>query len=202
MNRPLWVLIMLALVGGVWHWLEGPPRRVDPGPGVLVAELPVQQAVPSDSPPIRHGNYTLYPQARFEITARLLSSERYRHDGGASLSPIDWALGWGRMSDGAVLEQLGIRQGARFFTYRWQGAPPIPADEIIRSATNAHLIPADESIWKQLKRTAPGRVVRIEGLLVNAVGDDGFRWNSSLTREDTGAGACELIYVRSVSVLR
>jgi hypothetical protein len=72
----------------------------------------------------------------------------------------------------------------------------------MRSATNTHLIPADEAILRQLKRTAPGRVVKLQGYLVNAVGDDGYRWNSSLTRDDTGAGACELIYVQSVSVLR
>jgi hypothetical protein len=202
MNRTAWLLLGVAMVGGVWHLMDGPPRAIDPGPGLLAPDVPIQQALPEGTATIRHGDFTLYPQARFEITARLLSSERYRFDGGAPLSPIDWALGWGRMSDGAVLDQLKIGQGGRFFTYRWQVAPPIPPNEIMRSATNTHLIPADEAILRQLKRTAPGRVVKLQGYLVNAVGDDGYRWNSSLTRDDTGAGACELIYVQSVSVLR
>jgi hypothetical protein len=28
---------------------------------------------------------------------------------------------------------------------------------------------------------------------------DGWRWRSSLTREDTGGGACEVVYVCAVS---
>lgn len=202
MNRAAVAVVLLGLLGGLWHLAEGPPRPVDPGPGVLAPDQPIQQDLPAGTAPLRHGDFVLHPQARFEITARLLSSERYRFDAGAALSPIDWALGWGQMSNGAVLAQLDIGQGNRFFTYRWPDAPPIPAAEIVRSATNVHLIPADDAVWRQLKRTAPGRVVRLEGLLVNAVGDDGYRWNSSLSREDTGNGACELIYVQAVRVLR
>jgi hypothetical protein len=29
---------------------------------------------------------------------------------------------------------------------------------------------------------------------------DGWRWRSSLTREDTGAGACELVWVERIAV--
>lgn len=202
MNRALAMLLAIGLAGALWHQVDGPPRPVRPGPGVLAPEPPIQRALDGAAAPIRHDRYTLHPQAHFDITARLLSSERYRFDASAGLSPIDWALGWGRMSDDVVLEQLDVSQSVRFFTYRWRERPPIPLEEIIRSSTNAHLIPADTAVWRDLKRTAPGRVVRIEGLLVHAIGDDGFRWNSSLTREDTGAGACELIYVRRVSVLR
>ncbi len=202
MNRLVWVLVLLGVVGGLWHLRHGPPRPVNPGPGIHAPDLPIQRTLRGSAAPIRHGSFTLHPQAEFDIIARLLSSQRYYTDGGAALSPIDWALGWGRMSDDAVLDQLRIAQGGRFFTYRWSQSPPIPPSAIIRSATNTHLIPANDVILRQLQRTAPGRVVRIEGLLVNAIGDDGYRWNSSLSREDTGAGACELIYVHSVTVLR
>jgi hypothetical protein len=43
--------------------------------------------------------------------------------------------------------------------------------------------------------------VIVRGYLVEARGADGWRWRSSLTREDTGAGACELIWVESVSTI-
>ena len=35
----------------------------------------------------------------------------------------------------------------------------------------------------------------IAEVLVAAQGDDGWQWRSSLSREDSGDGACELIYV-------
>ncbi len=36
------------------------------------------------------------------------------------------ALGWNRMSDEQVLKQLTIKQGVRFFTYRWEDSQSRP----------------------------------------------------------------------------
>jgi hypothetical protein len=78
---------------------------------------------------------------------------------------------------------------------------PIPRQDIERSSANMHMIPADEGIARQLKALKPGQTVRIEGWLVEARAADGWRWRSSLTRDDTGGGSCELVFVRDVQVL-
>lgn len=44
--------------------------------------------------------------------------------------------------------------------------------------------------------------MRVRGLLVNARRDDGFYWNSSLSREDDGPGACELVWVEEIQIGR
>jgi len=44
-----------------------------------------------------------------------------------------------------------------------------------------------------------GQVVHLTGQLIEARANDGWRWRSSLTRDDTGAGACELFRVESIS---
>ena len=36
---------------------------------------------------------------------------------------------------------------------------------------------------------------------VQVEGDDGFRWVSSRTRDDTGDGACEVIWVEQLQIL-
>ena len=46
----------------------------------------------------------------------------------------------------------------------------------------------------------PGDVVRIDGQLIEARRDDGSVWRSSMTRDDSGDGACEVVYVRSLVV--
>ncbi|MNN96270.1 hypothetical protein D3C81_2152230 [compost metagenome] len=46
-----------------------------------------------------------------------------------------------------------------------------------------------------------GARIRLSGQLVRVDGDDGFRWVSSLSREDTGSGACELVWVEELAVL-
>jgi len=63
------------------------------------------------------------------------------------------------------------------------------------------MIPADEGIARQLQALTPGQAVRIEGWLVEVRAADGWRWRSSLTRDDTGGGSCELVFVRDLQVL-
>jgi hypothetical protein len=106
------------------------------------------------------------------------------------------AVGWGPMSDSAVLEKLRITQDNRW--YQWRAdAYPIPLDEIARSSSNMHLIAADKQVERDMRRVRPGAVVRMRGYLVEARGKDGFIWRSSLSRDDTGNGACELMWVES-----
>jgi hypothetical protein len=49
-----------------------------------------------------------------------------------------------------------------------------------------------------LRRPRPGEVVTLRGYLVDVRGPNGFRWNTSLRRDDTGDGACELMWVEQV----
>ncbi len=65
---------------------------------------------------------------------------------------------------------------------------------------NTHLIPADGRVASALAHVRRGDVVRLEGDLVDVEGPDGFVWKTSLTRTDTGPGACETLYVRAVTI--
>jgi hypothetical protein len=77
---------------------------------------------------------------------------------------------------------------------------PVGRQDIERSSANMHMVPANSVIERRLKSVREGQVVRIDGWLVEAHRGDGFTWRSSLTRNDTGAGACELIFVNSVEI--
>jgi hypothetical protein len=162
---------------------------------------PRQSAVPSSLAPFRLKAATLTPLAGFSIDARVLSRREYRSDREADLSPVDLALGWGRMREDAVLSQLDITQSARWYRYRYGGTPPIPPSEIDRSAANMHMIPGSHEIAAVLDDIEAGQRVRIDGWLVEAQAPDGWRWRSSTTRDDTGQGACELVYVCAVTRL-
>jgi len=174
-------------------------RDVEHPPGVLISAEPVQ--IPVQRAPFALGDYLLTPLADFEVEARVLSVERYRTDRGAGVSPIDFALGWGPMSDSAVLEHLRIRQGGRFFSIHPiepAAAPAIDLKTAMLHASNMHLIPADERVFARLKQVKRGHLVRLRGQLVSVLGPGNFTWTSSLSRSDTGDGACELFYVESL----
>jgi hypothetical protein len=171
-------------------------RPISRPPGVLVDHDPVQTT--TTAPPFVVRDYTITPQARYAIEARLLSVEKYRLDGGADIAPLDFALGWGPMSDSAVLDHYRLTQGVRFFTI-YPDEEAIDIAIALRFAANVHVIPADATLAKRLARLRAGTIVHMEGYLVNVNRADGFTWNSSLTRLDTGPGACELFYVEIVA---
>lgn len=203
----------LAIVGACvalgWWWLQRVPDAPAAAPGSTVScpppprvasgEAPLQSPVPGDFGAIALAPATLEPLAGFSLQARVLSREDYAFGRESDLSPTDLALGWGRMREDAVLGQLDISQSNRWYHYRWQGAPPIPVKEIVRSSANMHMIPSDATVAKELARVRAGDQVRIDGWLVEAGAPDGWRWRSSLSREDSGQGACEVVYVCSIA---
>jgi hypothetical protein len=211
MNRRVVVLLLGLAVIGWWYSPLSPrvpavaapvagvvPRCPLP-PAVVPGEAPLQSPVPSDLGPFRLQAATLTPLAGFSVDARVLSREDYHAGRESDLSPTDLALGWGPMRDAAVLSRLDISQSGRWYHYAWRGEPPLPPGDIARSSANMHLIPATGSVAAALHRVRRDDHVRIDGWLVEADAPDGWHWRSSLTRDDTGDGACEVIYVCALS---
>ena len=195
--RPrIWLLSALIGFGAWQYWQDRPVSTPD---GQLAPESPQQTDLKTPQT-YTQGQYTLTALARYDITARVLGKERYTFDAGAELVPVDLALGWGAMSDSSVLQSLDISQNNRFYFYRWRDQPPIPAQDIVSHSANTHLIPSSPSIEKKIKSVRPGQIVRIQGSLVEAKAPDGRTWRSSLTRDDSGNGACELVYVESFTI--
>ena len=194
-NWKLLALIALISWGAYHHWQQRPVMR---GPGIVASTLPQQQAI-SDARAFDFKGYHVQPLADFNLEARVLSTEHYRLGREADLSPVDLALGWGRMSDDAVLSRIVISQSNRFYFWRTDDFP-IPRREIETHSANMHMVPADKLVERQLEAIRPGQVVTIAGQLIEARADDGWHWRSSLTRDDTGNGACELVLVKSLSV--
>lgn len=187
------LVIVLLLV------LAGAGCAIDHPPGVLVPDAPVQVNLERQSV-FPHGDYRIQPLATFDLSARVLGKERYWLDRGADLAPYDLALGWGKMSDSAVLDRLSISQSWRW--YRWRASDlPIPHAEIALQSSNMHMVPADDLVRRTLGRVREGDLVRIKGKLVEVAGPYGFRWKSSLSRKDTGDGACELVWVEDIEIL-
>ncbi len=170
------------------------------GDGVKAADAPVQVNIES-AKPFYFDSYQVTPLAEFDIKAKVILREDYSSDRGAQISPIDLALGWGRMSDESVLEKIEFSQSGRWYRYRYK-TPPIPQQEIQSHSANMHLIPATAVVGKQIDRVKAGQVIKIKGKLVTVTESaTGFQWKSSLTREDTGGGACELIFVEQFEIL-
>lgn len=170
------------------------------GPGVMVSETPRQEKI--DSPAsFRIDKYTITEIAKFDIKAKVLSKKNYRTGREADLSPTDLALGWGKMSDKSILEKIKISQSNRWYWWKVDSFP-IPRRQIETQSANMHLIPASVSVKNVIGRIRKGDIIEISGSLVNVTSNnDGWHWKSSQTRNDTGKGACELIWVENLDIV-
>jgi len=196
-RHPLLKAVLLIYIGwGGWNWYSD--RPVHQPDGVLAADDPQQTNLPRGDK-VQAGRWTLTARADYRITARILARERYHFDALADLVPEDLALGWGPMSDNRILRTIDISQSNRFYYWRaHQGSPP--KDAIITHSANTHVIPQNKMIARQLSRLRPGQVVTLSGELVDGLRDDG-RWiKTSLVRDDTGAGACEVLLVNDIAL--
>lgn len=191
-------LLVVALLGyGAWQYWDS--HSTVATPGIIVSGEPQQYDLDNASA-FDFKGYQFTPRARFRIQARVLGAEHYSLGREAELAPVDLALGWGPMSEDRVLGRLKISQGNRFYYYSWEKEPPIPPQEIVTHSANMHMIPADADIARQLARVRRGSVVELEGQLVWIQASDGWQWRSSLTRNDSGNGACEVVLVKSIQV--
>lgn len=181
----------------IWKVLTQ-PSPVSYGPGVKVSEAPLQTS--NTKEPFSYAGHNITPVADFSLKAKVLSRKNYSIGREAKFSPTDLALGWGNMSDESVIEKISISQRNRFYYWRVSEFP-IPRKEIETQSANMHLVPANQWVAEDLKEVRVGDLIQLSGSLINISSDDGWRWKSSKTRNDIGAGACELVWVESLDIL-
>jgi len=69
--------------------------------------------------------------------------------------------------------------------------------------SNNHLIASDESIQDQIRGLRVGDQVHVKGYLVDYSNKEtGWKRETSLTRQDTGNHACEVIFVNKLEILK
>jgi hypothetical protein len=192
---------MVLALFGMWNhrWT---PRALKIPAGVMVAPgEPVQRDIPSSAQrSFRFKGAKLVPLAHFQAQARLISVAWYS-DRDSEFSPVDLGISWGKMSDSKNLDALRWKHGTRFLSYYWdQAGPPIPQLELDSSIANIHVITEDARLLKRIEGLAAGSLIRIRGDLVKVQGEN-YQWQSSLSRTDTGAGACEVLFLRELVLL-
>jgi hypothetical protein len=157
---------------------------------------PSQENVESELLDVRAG-FRITKVARYAMTARVLGVETYRWDAAADVAPVDLALAWGPVADPWVVSQLKVTQGGRWYHWRTRSSQwPLPRREIEKHSANVHIVPEGDEVLTFVRSLEPGEVVTLEGWLVDLTAEDGSGdMKTSTTRNDTGAGACEILYV-------
>jgi len=145
-----------------------------------------------------NGAYAIAELVPYCETVRVLATENYSLGREADLSPMDVAVGWGIMADPKIYRQFRISQRNRWYYWRAH-IMPVPTRQVEIHSANMHLIPATPELASKLKRIGRDDLIRLRGALIEVTAPDGWRWRSSLSREDTGQGACELLLLKDIA---
>lgn len=194
-SKNLIIIVLFSL--GFYQWWSG--REVIHSPGILVSSIP-EQVLLAEQDSFKYKNVLIYKLANYKIRARVLSTESYSSDKMANIIPVDVAVGWREMSDSSVLSYLNISQRGRFYVYDWEGVIPISSSQIVQNSANMHLVSSNELIEKQIKKLRIGQLITMTGQLIKIESPEVGSWASSLTRDDSGAGACETMWVTSIDL--
>jgi len=155
-------------------------------------------------------DYELTPLFDYEINGLVVHSQKY--DAWYSMHErdkvfvVDLCLIWGNNVKNKAYQDknLKFRQDFRFCFWDFLGPIKFSGQEI----SNNHLLVSNEEHRKIAKNISDGDQVRIKGKLVSVKGlsqneqGEYFMMESSTKREDSGGGACEIILVEEVEILK
>ncbi len=189
--------IALLAAAGWWQWHNS--RPLTQAPGTLAPDEPTQSALPPNLEAWNVGTTEIIPLATFWGKARILHLERYHWDDMSVISPMDLGIGWGPLSNELKVNQATFTNTGR--NLEWDSKDPAFAFwEVSRNVANLHVIPSSDFVRSQLMELREGQIVLISGYLVKAKPATGTPWTSSLSREDTGPGSAEVIWVDNITV--
>ncbi len=202
---------ILSAVFAVTFFTHNTFRNVDDiAPGVL--KDPIQSEV-EDAHTInftRDGyEYSLTPLYDYEISGLVVSKMDYRVfsiDKYDSVFPGDLCMIWGPNVASRVYRNPAIKfsQDCRWCWVQWYGDVGFS----MRELSNNHLLINSKALEAKFNSLVRGDQVKIKGKLVNVEAQmpgkpqTHITWHSSTNREDTGGGACEVIYVEDIRMLR
>lgn len=168
---------------------------------VLLASAPALASLPESANTVARGlapakNQSVNILQPYQGEFRILGRKDYQADREARFSPMDFAVSEGMLASKRYYPLIGVKQDNRYLTWDVKYLP-LPADRMKELVSNIHIIPASPQIADLLKKVKPGDLVRMHGDLVE-VDDNGWTWKSSLSRDDVGDGACELMRVSAI----
>jgi hypothetical protein len=150
--------------------------------------------------------YRVEPKYRYTLDGMVVS---YRvHDAdhllhrlwNDHLNVADLCVVWGHDAGGVDLHAFDFDSGEFTCMFRTRSEQEWRAFRLDQISNN-HLITADPALRARIADVAVGDQVHLEGFLSSYSNASGFHRGTSTTRQDTGNGACETVYVTGFDIV-
>jgi hypothetical protein len=187
-----------------------------PGPADVREELladPVQRPRNMAEFVARAGGveYRVAPRYTYDLYGLVVS----RHDASSwwdyvhrewndNLNVVDLCVVWGENIRRDAYRAVSYSHDQWTCWYRTRSAEAFAAFDT-RAISNSHLITDDAAIAEALRAARVGDQIRVRGYLADysgPSGPSGLQRVSSTVRDDTGNGACEVVYVEDFAILQ
>ena len=174
-----------------------------------VDRAPLQTAVSADPFTVTNNDveYRIKPRYQYDLRGVVVSYAH--HDGNYSLHRLwndhinvtDVCVVWGDNAEEIDLNDFKFRNGkftCNYSTHEQVAWEQFREDQI----SNNHLLTENKRLRRKIDNIRIGDQVRIRGWLAAYSNNKGFERGTSTTRDDTGNGACETVYVKDFQVLQ
>lgn len=150
--------------------------------------------------------YEVEPAYEYDLYGMVVS---YRHHDGNSrmharsndhLNMLDVCVIWGDNVANPRLDKIDFWNGIFTCNVKTRDQAAWDAFDIYKLSNN-HLISDDDFVRDQVKRINIGDQIRVKGYLASYGSDSGGKRGTSTTRQDTGDGACETIFVEKFQIV-
>ncbi len=200
------VASFIVLVTAFWN-RNAIPARIDVVPALL--EEPDQDKTGERPFEVQYESvdYRVIPAYRYVLHGLVVS---YRHHDGNSrmhrladdhLNMLDVCVVWGSNADPGLLRKLSFWNGIFTCNVKTKDTAAWQAFDMT-ALSNNHLISDDPFVRRQVRKLKVGDQIRVEGMLASYGANGGPLRGTSTTREDTGNGACETIYVSRFDIVQ
>lgn len=205
-----WLFLLGAVTMGVTYFYKD--KLPDP-PFYNLADLETPRQMPitqeAFNVQVNEQEYTIQPLFDYELDGVVVSLHNaddftditHHRRWKDFLNLRDLCVIWGKNVETGVYRNMKFSNDS--WTC-WAAWPDRATGDLFKMSalSNNHLLTDKETIANALMKAEPGDHIRLKGVLAQyANNGNGFHRGTSVTRDDTGNGACETIYLQEFSIL-
>ena len=152
--------------------------------------------------------FEIIPKFEYELYGLVVSYRLHDSEHGQMLHALskdhlnvaDYCVVWGQSADPNILREFDFSNGQFTCNYStksneaWQAFDP-------KQLSNNHLLAIDDAVRTSIDQISIGDQIYIKGWLAHYKTNGGSERGTSITRNDTGNGACETILVNEITLL-
>lgn len=201
----VWALVLVCLLSFFQRDRFASDIQLD----TRLMQEPLQQAQSLERKQIQFKDRQYYVDRKFRYELYGLVVSFREHDGdqmlhkswGDHLNVADICVIWSNTAQSPYLNQLDFWNGQFTCNVKTRSSEAWASFDM-QQLSNNHLITANPYIRDQISKVKIGDQIVIKGWLSEYGHEQGLIRGTSITRDDTGNGACETIYVEQFQVLR